>query len=101
MNYTALDCPRCEFRNEVFLSGKKDEHLRQCANCNGWVVIREAADAAEAGDSDDESGESADTHLHVEELGMPPQCPVDACGETLPDNEVAVHVIESHDGSLD
>ncbi|MFC7133263.1 MULTISPECIES: hypothetical protein [Salinibaculum] len=93
MHYTAIDCPRCEFRNEVFLSDDEDEYLRQCANCDGWAIIREQA--VSGGKSDAKDGE-----FRVDGLGIPPQCPVDGCGKTLPDNDLAVHIIESHGGSL-
>jgi hypothetical protein len=91
VNYTAFDCARCGAGSSALLSDEKEVHLRQCATCDGWLVIRERP---ANGDPDCQDA------LQVESLGIPPHCPVEGCEAVVSDNQLAEHVIATHGGSL-
>lgn len=90
MKYEKADCPRCDTRNECFLSDEADRHLRRCPTCGHWYVLETRRE---------QPGEVTD--LQIEPLGDPPECPVGGCQETIPGDRLPEHVIESHDGSIE
>ena len=81
MRHRRVTCPRCSSLHEYLLSADDDHHLRQCPDCGGWFVHHDDTDVTEF-------------------LEDPPRCPVEGCDETLPPEQLPVHVIEVHDGEL-
>ena len=90
MDLRTVACPACETSHQFYLSADDDRHLRQCPACDRWLIAAEAADH--------EGVESAD--MRVRELDDPPTCPVDGCSASPPSEELPVHLIDVHDGSL-
>ena len=88
MDLRTIECPACGSASQFYLSADDDRHLRRCPGCDRWFVAVE-----EAGDEGAGFG-------RVVDLGDPPTCPVEGCGESPPTDELPVHVIAAHDGSL-
>lgn len=84
MDWQSLECPRCGTGSYYLLYSTKERHLRQCSNCDRWMIAH--ADAA-------------GRDYRVDSLGHPPTCPVSGCEEVLQPDQLAPHITENHEGA--
>lgn len=87
MDCVSIECPFCGARHGFFLAARKEQHLRQCPDCEHWLTAH--MDPTDA-----------NRDYLVESLNHPPTCPIDSCAEVIDPEELAQHIIETHDGAL-
>ncbi|MFB6170598.1 MAG: hypothetical protein ABEJ06_05560 [Haloarculaceae archaeon] len=84
MRPTTIDCPLCGAAHEFYLRAADDRHLRQCPDCEMWLVLAETA-----------------SDVEVEALGNPATCPVEGCESVFEGDDLPAHVVDAHDATLD
>lgn len=87
MDWTTLQCPACEERNQFLIASDEKRHIRLCPNCEKWMILIQ------------EPPESGRESL-IQTLDVPPTCPIDGCEEELRTDEFPTHIINEHDSNL-